>query len=184
MGNHEYEWNSFFLGDRSYDEFLIKFGGIQCLESYLRKKIDLNEAPSIFEKHEFVSTLFPAVHKEFFRTALPYYELDKFICVHAGLNPDKKNEPLSRHSIEEMVFIREKFIRSEFLFRGKRIIFGHTAFNKPYVDPYKIGIDTGAVYGQKTKLTAFNVEEMTFIDHVGNISTEKEHNDAEVLYCD
>jgi serine/threonine protein phosphatase 1 len=184
MGNHEYVWNAFFLGSRKYDDFLMKFGGIQCLESYCGGKIDLSEAPAILKKNESVREMFPAEHREFFRAALPYYELDKFVCVHAGLNPDRKNEPLSGHDIEDMVFIREKFIRSEFLFNGKRIIFGHTAFNKPYMDPYKIGIDTGAVYGQGAKLTALNIEKMTFINHVGDVFTESGHNNAEVLFCD
>ncbi len=183
MGNHEYVWNSFLLGGTKYNEFLIKFGGIECLESYLGRNVSLNEALSILGKQEFVNNLFPDMHKEFFRTALPYYELDKLVCVHAGLNPKYKNEPLAKHNIEDMVFVREKFIYSEFLFMGKRIIFGHTAFNRPYIDSYKIGIDTGAVYGEKNKLTALNVDGMTFIDHEGTTSTAEEYNDAEILFC-
>ncbi|NCP10249.1 serine/threonine protein phosphatase, partial [bacterium] len=32
---------------------------------------------------------------------------------------------------------------------GKKVIFGHTAFREPLVTSNKVGIDTGAVYGNK-----------------------------------
>ena len=49
-------------------------------------------------------------------------------------------------SVEDLLWIREKFIDSPHSF-GKRVVFGHTPFEKPLVEPNKIGIDTGAVFG-------------------------------------
>jgi serine/threonine protein phosphatase 1 len=54
--------------------------------------------------------------------------------------------PLDRQSVEDLLWIREKFIHSPRPFE-KRVVFGHTPFEKPLVEPDKIGIDTGAVYG-------------------------------------
>ena len=47
-----------------------------------------------------------------------------------------------------MLWIRNDFIDSTYDF-GKKVIFGHTPLDKPLIEKNKIGIDTGAVYGQK-----------------------------------
>ena len=87
---------------------------------------------------------FPETHLRFFRSLLPYYETEDYFFVHAGLKPDV---PLTQQDPLDLVWIREDFIDSDYNF-GKRIIYGHTPrLSGPYIDPYKIGIDTGAVYG-------------------------------------
>jgi serine/threonine protein phosphatase 1 len=87
---------------------------------------------------------FPETHLRFFRSLLPYYETEDYFFVHAGLKPDV---PLTQQDPIDLVWIRDDFIDSDYDF-GKRVIFGHTPrLHGPYIDPYKIGIDTGAVYG-------------------------------------
>jgi serine/threonine protein phosphatase 1 len=99
----------------------------------------------------------PERHLNFFRTLLPYYETEEYIFVHAGLKP---GIILQAQELIDLVWIREDFIFSQYDF-GKRVIFGHTPQHKgPYVDPYKIGIDTGAVYGGK--LTCLELPEIKF----------------------
>jgi len=98
----------------------------------------------------------PDNHREFFVELLPYIELGDYLVVHAGLRPGK---PLEEQALEDLTWIREPFIYSDFDF-GKRIIFGHTPFREPLVMKNKIGIDTGAVYGNK--LTALELEEFRF----------------------
>ena len=68
--------------------------------------------------------------------------------------------PLEDQSLQDLLWIREDFVFS-FHDYGKRIVFGHTVFNDPWVDRFKIGIDTGAVYGGA--LTAVVLPETTFI---------------------
>ncbi|MFB3926450.1 MAG: metallophosphoesterase family protein [Syntrophales bacterium] len=85
----------------------------------------------------------PEDHMEFYRSLLPYYETEEYIFVHAGMRP---GIPLEKQSMVDLTWIRGEFIYSKYDF-GKRVVFGHTHFSKPYIDPYKIGIDTGAVYG-------------------------------------
>jgi serine/threonine protein phosphatase 1 len=85
----------------------------------------------------------PKDHMEFFTTLLPFYETESYIFVHAGLRP---GIPLKEQVEEDLIWIRHEFIRSSYDF-GKTVVFGHTPLLEPLVEPSKIGIDTGAVYG-------------------------------------
>jgi serine/threonine protein phosphatase 1 len=76
--------------------------------------------------------------------------------VHAGM---RKKVPLESQKKIDLLWIRDEFIFSDFDF-GKRIIFGHTPFKEPLVQTNKIGIDTGAVYGNR--LTCVQLPEIKF----------------------
>jgi serine/threonine protein phosphatase 1 len=58
-----------------------------------------------------------------------------------------------------MTWIRDPFIFSDHNF-GKKVIFGHTPFVEPLLTHNKIGLDTGAVYGNK--LTCLELPERKF----------------------
>jgi serine/threonine protein phosphatase 1 len=64
--------------------------------------------------------------------------------VHAGLNPLRD----VRSQLNEDIFwIRDEFIQNIHNF-GRIVVFGHTPYEDVLVHPpYKIGIDTGLVYG-------------------------------------
>ena len=79
------------------------------------------------------------VHGEFFRNLQFYYLTDKYLFVHAGINPDYSLEDQDE---VDLVYIRSKFISSPHHLPQK-IIFGHTEFDKPYINEGKIGIDLG-----------------------------------------
>ncbi len=51
-----------------------------------------------------------------------------------------------------MLWIRAAFIKSDWDFNGKRVVFGHTPFHEPVVLPNKISIDT--MFHDYGKLTA------------------------------
>ena len=139
-GNHEWMWQDF-LNQRDPLPFLVN-GGKETLKSYRA----LQEG----------DISIPARHIDFLHHLLPYYEMDEFILVHGGLRP---GVPLAKQKAEDLFWIRFDFIDSYFDF-GKRVIFGHTPFSRPYVDRYKIGIDTGAVYGNR--LSCVCLPEVTF----------------------
>ena len=181
VANHEYAWNSYLTGMKRNIDFLFQYGGIQFLESYLGREIDSEDARALLIEGTFVTNIFPKKHKFFLRQTLPYYELKEYTWVHAGINPLYEKKDLCEHNVEDMVFVRQEFINSRFLFIGKRIIFGHTAFERPYVDSYKIGIDTGAVYSHDAALTAINLDEMCFITHKGGCFSAKEYSCPEIL---
>ena len=129
MGNHEQMWRDY-EEDKEVAPFLVN-GGVETLQCYV-------EPPS-------GRIAVPSSHRRFLQSLLPYCELDDFILVHAGLRP---GVPLEKQMEDDLYWIRLPFIRSRYDF-GKRVIFGHTPFTRPYMDPFKIGIDTGAVYGNR-----------------------------------
>lgn len=130
-GNHEHMLQKYLSGvDRFH--FLAN-GGQTTLDSYLKDR----SRPG--------SSLIPSAHLDFFDNLRLYYEADQYIFVHAGL---KANISLQKQNEWDMLWIRDEFICSDFDF-GKRVIFGHTPFREPLVLDNKIGIDTGAVYGNK-----------------------------------
>jgi serine/threonine protein phosphatase 1 len=142
-GNHE-QMLSDYLSGRDRMTYLYN-GGQQTLDSYL-KHAGANPAYPI-----------PPEHLRFFEELRLYFETDDYIFVHAGL---RRDVPLARQGADDLLWIREKFIHSDHRF-GKRVVFGHTPFDEPLVEPNKIGIDTGAVYGNK--LTCVQLPEETFI---------------------
>lgn len=91
------------------------------------------------------------LHGDFFNNLKPYYLTDKYLFVHAGINPDK---PLDEQNENDLLWIRDDFIDRKHNLKQK-VIFGHTAFYTPYVEEDKIGIDTGCGKEADTFLTAF-----------------------------
>lgn len=95
------------------------------------------------------------IHGDFFRNLKFYYLTDKYLFVHAGINPDKT---LDKQNETDMVYIRGKFIYSKHNLPQK-IIFGHTDFDEPYIDEGKIGIDSGCGKYKNAKLCALILHE-------------------------
>jgi serine/threonine protein phosphatase 1 len=144
-GNHEDMLDKFINGADRFTYLLN--GGQQTLDSYLIKPVQSDQ-----------SKFFPIPpdHMKFFKSLRLFYETEEFIFVHAGLRP---RVPLESQNTEDLLWIRNKFVSSKYDF-GKRVIFGHTPLKKPLVEPNKIGIDTGAVYGNA--LTCVQLPELVF----------------------
>ncbi len=149
QGNHELMLLNYLEGlDQTV---FLRVGGLQTLQSY---GLDPTREPVTKES-------LPEEHLAFF-TSLPlFWEDNHGIYVHAGLEPGCH---LSWQTPDWCLWVRDKFIYSSFDF-GKPVIFGHTVFKKPLVEPNKIGIDTGAVYGGR--LTALLLPEREFISVPG-----------------
>ena len=141
-GNHE-EMLEKYLSKTDRYTYLIN-GGQQTLESYSRHYKPTDNSP------------FPAEHIEFFKSLVLYHETEHYIFVHAGL---RKNVPLEKQKPEDMLWIRKNFIKTDYDF-GKQVVFGHTPLPEPLLLPNKIGIDTGAVYGNK--LTCVRLPDLVF----------------------
>lgn len=132
MGNHEQMFLDYLEGCNK--EMFLYNGGLETLVSY-----------GLHGRKEVSRADLPPGHLTFFQNLWPYYESDEFILVHAGLRPDV---PLSKQSLNDLLWIRFEFIKSDYDF-GKTVIFGHTPLSKntPFYGTKKVGIDTGAVYG-------------------------------------
>ena len=142
-GNHE-EMFAQYLAGKDRELFLMN-GGQATIESYRRHK------SPYYHEH-----LVPETHVRFFESLRLYYQTDDYIFVHAGL---REALPIEAQLSEDLLWIRDEFIASDHDF-GKRVIFGHTPFSNPLVKGNKIGIDTGAVYGNR--LTCVKLPEMVF----------------------
>ena len=141
-GNHE-EMLEKYLSGEDRITYLVN-GGQQTLESYMNRPRPEGE-PAI-----------PRTHLEFFKSLRIYYETQNYIFVHAGL---KNKVPLEKQKTEDLLWIRRRFIESKYDY-GKMVVFGHTPLHEPLLLPNKIGIDTGAVYGNR--LTCVRLPELVF----------------------
>jgi serine/threonine protein phosphatase 1 len=142
-GNHEKMLLDFYVKQK--DQMLyVANGGAETIASYVEGAIG---------RKAFV---LPEDHLEFLISLQLIHETQDYIFVHAGL---RDAIPLEEQAEEDLLWIREEFIYSTYDW-NKRIIFGHTALETPFVTPGKIGIDTGAVYGNK--LTAVQLPGMKF----------------------
>lgn len=129
-GNHEAMFLDFLEG-RERELFLFN-GGLGTLRDYWG-----------FNWDNLKELLLPPEHARFYQELRPYYETADYIFVHGGLKP---GVPLPEQQEKDLLWIRGEFITSMEDF-GRLVVFGHTPFKSPMVMPNKIGIDTGAVYG-------------------------------------
>jgi serine/threonine protein phosphatase 1 len=145
-GNHEDMLLSYLGLSGSHGEMFMVNGGKATLASY-----GLNQWP--LPPDEALRAI-PRDHLEFFQGLLPFYVMESFLCVHAGIHPQKS---LADQSQEDLLWIRNKFIYSSHEL-PQTVLFGHTPQASVLYDlPYKIGLDTGLVYGNM--LTCLELDE-------------------------
>jgi serine/threonine protein phosphatase 1 len=142
LGNHESIFIDFLEGRDSVTFFLN--GGAATLNSYRLHQSAEGE------------TLVPEKHLSFLKSLRKWIEMDDYYVVHAGFRPGVGP---GDQTLEDLLWIREPFIFSEHDF-GKKVIFGHTPFSDPLIMDNKIGLDTGAVYGNK--LTCLELPALKF----------------------
>jgi serine/threonine protein phosphatase 1 len=145
-GNHE----DMFLSDLGltgkYGEMFLVNGGAATLASY-----------GLWEKRKLPQEILfgiPPDHIEFLQALKSHYLMPPFLFVHAGVDPRK---PLEQQTHEEMLWIRDEFILNQHPL-PLTIVFGHTPQQEVLFHlPYKVGLDTGLVFGNK--LSCLEVEE-------------------------
>jgi serine/threonine protein phosphatase 1 len=140
-GNHEGLFLDYLAGDN--ENVFLYNGGNTTLDSY---------GAVYGEPFEM-----PPGHREFFDELLLYHREGDVLFVHAGLRP---GVPLEKQTEHDLLWIREEFIYVPQQ-AADLIVFGHTPSRRPIVQADKIGIDTGAVYGNK--LTCLKLPEREFI---------------------
>jgi serine/threonine protein phosphatase 1 len=145
-GNHEDMLLSYLgLNGQHGDMFLVN-GGKATFESY-------GITASRPSPQEVLSAI-PSEHLIFFDKLERYHIMDPFLCVHAGVHPRKM---LVDQSDEELFWIRNTFIYNAHIL-PYTVCFGHTPQPTVFYDlPYKVGLDTGLVYGNM--LTCLEVDE-------------------------
>jgi serine/threonine protein phosphatase 1 len=136
-GNHEDMFLDYLGYEGRYGEAFLVNGGNATVKSY--------DLPRTLMGKE-AAVLLPPAHLEFYRTLETLHVSGDTLCVHAGLNPLR---PLEKQNEEELLWIRQEFIFHPHPFPFT-VVFGHTPHREALFDlPYKVGIDTGLVYGGK-----------------------------------
>ncbi len=147
MGNHEYNLLEYArTGDEGYLHALRPMGVEATLSSYGDRPIRAMQDLSFL----------PDAHRDFLADLLPYYRLGDYLFIHAGVIPGEQPE---ESSLDRLLVVRDTFLH----YRGTLdsvVVFGHTPFRTPFVTADKIGIDTGASYGNL--LTAVELPRLRF----------------------
>ncbi len=144
-GNHEDMMLSFLGLPGHYGESFLFNGGAPTLESY--------GVPDGVGERERALERIPPSHLDFLNSLATSYLRPPYLFVHAGISPLRQ---LEEQSVEDMLWIREEFIFHTHQL-GATVVFGHTPMRTVMVDlPYKLGIDTGLVYGGKLSCVELN----------------------------
>jgi len=95
----------------------------------------------------------PDSHLDFFRSCVLQHARGSLLCVHAGIRP---GVALGEQSEEDLLWIRDEFFTQPHAL-PYTVVFGHTPAREARVElPYRLGLDTGLVYGNK--LTCFDAD--------------------------
>lgn len=147
-GNHEDMFLSYMGFPGKYGDMFLYNGGGATLASY-------GAAPHN-EGAADILLVIPPEHIKFLKSLRPYYITDQYLCVHAGINPAK---PFEEQDEEELLWIRDEFIMNRHDL-PYTVLFGHTPQEEVLFHlPYKIGLDTGLVYGNR--LSCLELKEKT-----------------------
>jgi serine/threonine protein phosphatase 1 len=155
-GNHEAMMMDYLSG--IHERLWIQNGGVATTDSYY------NNGWRMGRNRHYLRRELPRSHIDFLQNLKLYHETEDYIFVHAAVWPQ---DPLDLENQPEEVLLWERstFIGTHFDF-GKKIIFGHTSFEKPFVTDTKIGIDTGACYDPAYgggNLTCITLPDETFM---------------------
>jgi len=145
-GNHEDMLLSYLGLPGDYGEMFLVNGGRQTFASY-------GLTSNLPTADEALAAIPPA-HLDFYQSLVDYYIIGDILCIHAGVHPEKTLEEQTK---DEALWIRDLFIYSSHAL-PYTVLFGHTPQKEVFFHlPYKIGLDTGLVYGNK--LSCFEIEE-------------------------
>lgn len=169
IGNHEYVWLNLYEDFEKYSSYLTTYGGMNTVES-----LGCQSIKAAYDKmlNEF---------SDFFDNLVSYWANEEFVVVHSGILPDDYNKRPEDIPLDRLLFNRYNFIKHEQLYLNKyKVIFGHTGFYYPYMDPYKAGIDTSACYLEHQPLTAICLTDSTFHNSHGRV---KKADFGELILC-
>ena len=145
-GNHEDMLLSYLKLSGQHGKMFLLNGGNATVESY--------GVSAEISSPDRLSAAIPPDHLAFYQALVNWYVTEPYFCVHAGVNPLKT---LPEQTDEELLWIRHPFLSSSHVL-PYTILFGHTPQHSVLYDlPYKIGLDTGLVYGNM--LTCFDTDE-------------------------
>jgi serine/threonine protein phosphatase 1 len=136
-GNHEILMESFLRGLTPFEDWR-RLGGLETVLSYGVDARKLLANGGIHPRD--VAEKIPVSHLRFLSSLRGRYTIGRYCFVHAGLRP---GVPLERQTIEDLVWIRDDFLKCSDDF-GFVVVHGHTPMPNIEFFSNRINIDTGA----------------------------------------
>jgi serine/threonine protein phosphatase 1 len=164
-GNHEDMFLAFLGAAGRHGDVFLSNGGRATLVSY-----GLSDLPPAE-----VAARLPAAHREFLVSLRNFAYLGRFYCAHAGIRPTR---PLDQQTEEDLLWIREEFISASHPF-PYTILYGHTPGSDVRLQlPFKIGLDTGVVYGNRLSCLELATRELWQIARGAHVPQRRSLADA------
>lgn len=139
-GNHEQVMLDF-LENPVAAEVWLDWGGEETLESY---GVDVPYPADPEELSRALAEAMPQSHHEFLNSLPLRHEEGRYLFVHAGVNPERA---LDDQKERDMLWIRESFLTAPGESFGDRVIVhGHTPVDEAENLPWRINMDSGAVW--------------------------------------
>lgn len=160
-GNHEDMWVSYLDKTMNMSDHSMFFynGGTSTLKSYCDNIIDETTGDVMKTGNGLGFDDLPQSHRDFYNNLKIIHEIEDFIFVHAGVNPEYD---LEHQTENDLLWIRNQFLfYNSTIFEGKTIVHGHTPMEPHELDKYhnvyddKINLDSACVFGYT--LTAMDV---------------------------
>jgi serine/threonine protein phosphatase 1 len=146
-GNHEDMFLAFMGEPGRYGDAFLWNGGGATLASY-----GLSGLPGAV-----VAERLPPSHRDFLAALQTQVRFGPFLCVHAGVRPTRS---LDSQVEEDLLWIREEFIAAPHPF-PYTVLFGHTPQREVRLHlPFKVGLDTGLVYGNRLSCLELSQREL------------------------
>jgi serine/threonine protein phosphatase 1 len=160
MGNHEDALLGFLDGLSDGLDWLA-YGGLETLMSY---EVPLRSLPSTLaastELRRGLSQALPKSHLEFFRNCTLHHTVGDYVFVHAGVRP---GAPLEKQSPNDLMWIRDDFLRSRVPLPNFVVVHGHTIVDQPQDRTHRINVDTGAFVSGRLTCLVLRGNERRFI---------------------
>ena len=152
-GNHEDMLLDYLGLEGTNGGAFLQNGGVETFKSY---GIDPFLSP------EEILIQFPKDHLSFIANLERMIIAGEYVITHAGLDPLRDLRLQLDH---DLFWIRDEFILNIHHF-GKTVVFGHTCFQDLFFHlPFKLGIDTALVYGNKLSCVELISGEVFQVDH-------------------
>jgi serine/threonine protein phosphatase 1 len=164
-GNHEDALLAFLDGISDGLDWL-SYGGLETLMSY---EVPLRSLPNTLtgcvELRRSLAQALPEPHVEFFRQCVLHHTVGDYVFVHAGVRPGL---PLDQQTPNDLMWIRDDFLRSRVPLPQRVVVHGHTIVDLPQDRQCRINVDTGAFVSGRLTCLVLRATERRFISTLDN----------------
>ena len=157
MGNHEEFMVNFLFNKSNNIKNWLKFGVDQTFKSYGIEIVEFIKdgfKDIIIDKlRDKLLEKMSSEHIDFFMSLKTSYSTEKYLFVHAGIDPRKK---LTEQTKEDYLWSRSDIFFDKDFKAEKIIVHGHTPEENIVNYPFRINIDTGCFFSGKLSCVCLN----------------------------